>query len=74
MQILEEVAPRHGLACLVQEKPFAGINGSGERIHTRIHTRIHCTLAFTLASTDAMSASAAGMLPPDRHRSCTLLC
>jgi glutamine synthetase len=32
MQIMEEVAVKHGLACLVQEKPFAGINGSGMRL------------------------------------------
>jgi len=30
MQIAEEVAARHGLACLNQEKPFSGINGSGK--------------------------------------------
>ena len=30
MQILEEVAAKHGLACLMQEKPFSGINGSGK--------------------------------------------
>ena len=30
MQILEEVAAKHGLACLMQEKPFQGINGSGK--------------------------------------------
>jgi len=30
MQIAEEVAARHGLACLHQEKPFAGVNGSGK--------------------------------------------
>jgi glutamine synthetase len=30
MQIIEEVASRHGLAALLQEKPFAGINGSGK--------------------------------------------
>jgi len=30
MQIMEEVAARHGLACLMQEKPFAGVNGSGK--------------------------------------------
>merc|ERR1719440_2080991 len=28
MQIAEEVSARHGLACLMHEKPFAGINGS----------------------------------------------
>jgi glutamine synthetase len=30
MQILDEVASKHGLAALIQEKPFAGINGSGK--------------------------------------------
>ena len=30
MQIIEEVAPRHGLAALLQEKPFDDINGSGK--------------------------------------------
>lgn len=30
MQIIEEVAPRHGLAALLQEKPFNEVNGSGK--------------------------------------------
>lgn len=30
MEILRKVAARHGLACLLHEKPFAGINGSGK--------------------------------------------
>lgn len=30
MQIIEEVAPRYGLAALLQEKPFDGVNGSGK--------------------------------------------
>merc|ERR1719281_1825201 len=30
MQILEEVATKHGLACLLLEKPFSGVNGSGK--------------------------------------------
>lgn len=30
MQIIEEVSARHGLAALLQEKPFQGINGSGK--------------------------------------------
>jgi glutamine synthetase type III len=29
MQVAEEVSARHGLACLMMEKPFKGINGSG---------------------------------------------
>mmetsp|Transcript_49176 Transcript_49176/g.73094 ORF Transcript_49176/g.73094 Transcript_49176/m.73094 type:complete len:729 (-) Transcript_49176:158-2344(-) len=30
MQIIEEVSAKHGLTALLQEKPFAGINGSGK--------------------------------------------
>ena len=30
MELLKKVAVRHGLACLLHEKPFAGINGSGK--------------------------------------------
>jgi glutamine synthetase len=38
MQIIEEVAPRHGLAALLQEKPFNGINGSGKHNNWSIAT------------------------------------
>ena len=30
MEIMKNVASRHGLACLLHEKPFAGVNGSGK--------------------------------------------
>lgn len=30
MEVMQKVAKRHGLACLLHEKPFAGINGSGK--------------------------------------------
>jgi len=30
MQVLENVARRYGLICLLHEKPFAGVNGSGK--------------------------------------------
>ncbi len=30
MEIVKKVAERHGLACLLHEKPFAGVNGSGK--------------------------------------------
>ena len=33
MQILQSVAPKYGLACLLHEKPFAGINGSGKHLN-----------------------------------------
>jgi len=30
METLKRVAPKYGLACLLHEKPFAGVNGSGK--------------------------------------------
>ncbi|HOJ77536.1 MAG TPA: glutamine synthetase III [Bacillota bacterium] len=30
MEVLKKVAGRHGLVCLLHEKPFAGVNGSGK--------------------------------------------
>ena len=30
MQVLQNVARRYGLVCLIHEKPFAGVNGSGK--------------------------------------------
>jgi glutamine synthetase len=30
MEVLRKVAPKYGLACLLHEKPFAGVNGSGK--------------------------------------------
>lgn len=39
MQIMEEVAPKHGLTCLIQEKPFNGINGSGKHNNWSLATR-----------------------------------
>ena len=30
MEIMQKVATRHGLVCLLHEKPFAGVNGSGK--------------------------------------------
>ena len=30
MEVMQKVAARHGLVCLLHEKPFAGVNGSGK--------------------------------------------
>ena len=30
MQVMQNVARRYGLVCLLHEKPFAGVNGSGK--------------------------------------------
>ena len=39
MQIIEEVSAKHGLAALLQEKPFNDINGSGKHNNWSIATR-----------------------------------
>ena len=33
MEMLRRVAPKFGLACLMHEKPFAGVNGSGKHLN-----------------------------------------
>ena len=38
METMKKVAARHGLACLMHEKPFEGINGSGKHNNWSIST------------------------------------
>ncbi len=38
METMKKVAARHGLACLLHEKPFAGVNGSGKHVNWSIGT------------------------------------
>lgn len=38
MEILKKVAEKHGMACLLHEKPFAGVNGSGKHTNWSIST------------------------------------
>lgn len=38
MELLKSVAAKHGLTCLLHEKPFAGINGSGKHVNWSIST------------------------------------
>jgi len=38
METLKKVAERHGLVCLLHEKPFAGVNGSGKHNNWSIGT------------------------------------
>jgi glutamine synthetase len=33
METMRRVAPKYGLACLLHEKPFAGVNGSGKHLN-----------------------------------------
>ena len=38
MEIMQKVAARHNLVCLLHEKPFAGVNGSGKHNNWSIST------------------------------------
>ena len=38
MEIMKKVASRHGMVCLLHEKPFAGVNGSGKHNNWSIST------------------------------------
>ena len=38
MEMMQEVAKRHGLVCLLHEKPFEGVNGSGKHNNWSLST------------------------------------
>ena len=38
MEMMQKIAKRHGLVCLLHEKPFAGVNGSGKHDNWSITT------------------------------------
>ena len=38
MEIMKKVAARHGMECLLHEKPFAGVNGSGKHNNWSLST------------------------------------
>ena len=38
MEVMKKVADRHGLVCMLHEKPFAGVNGSGKHDNWSLST------------------------------------
>lgn len=38
MELMRKIATKHGMACLLHEKPFAGVNGSGKHDNWAIST------------------------------------
>lgn len=62
MEVMQKVAKRHGLACLLHEKPFAGINGSGK----------HCNWSVT--GPDGKNWLAPGDNPHENERFLIMLC
>ncbi|MFH0861938.1 MAG: glutamine synthetase III [Candidatus Altiarchaeota archaeon] len=62
MQILKETAERHGLVCLMHEKPFAGINGSGKHNN------------WSLSAPDGKNLIDPGKNPHENAKFLTVLC
>lgn len=38
MEMMKKIANRHGMTCLLHEKPFAGVNGSGKHVNWSLTT------------------------------------
>ena len=44
MQLMQDIAQKHGLRCLLHEKPFAGVNGSGKHNNWSVVTDTNLNL------------------------------
>ena len=55
MEMMKKVAGRHGMVCLLHEKPFAGVNGSGKHNNWSISTDTGLNL-FKPGSTPSQNA------------------
>jgi len=62
MEVMQKVAERHGLACLLHEKPFHGVNGSGK----------HCNWSIT--GPDGKNWLSPGSNPHENERFLVMLC
>lgn len=49
MELMQDIAKKHGLTCLLHEKPFAGINGSGKHNNWSVVTNTNVNL-FSLGT------------------------
>ena len=62
MEIMKKVALKHGLVCLLHEKPFAGVNGSGKHNN------------WSISSNDGQNLLDPGDTPMDNMQFLTFLC
>ncbi len=62
MDILKKTAAKHGLACLLHEKPFAGINGSGKHDN------------YSIVTDDGQNLFAPGDKPSENIRFLVFIC
>ena len=56
METMKKVAERHGMVCLLHEKPFAGVNGSGKHINWSLSTNTGVNL-FSPGKTPSQNAA-----------------
>ena len=62
MEIMQKVARKHGLVCLLHEKPFAGVNGSGKHNN------------WSMATDSGMNLLAPGDTPHENAQFLIFLC
>ena len=62
MEIMQKVARKHGLVCLLHEKPFAGVNGSGKHNN------------WSMATDDGMNLLSPGDTPYENAQFLLFLC
>ncbi|MBF0216793.1 MAG: glutamine synthetase III [Candidatus Omnitrophica bacterium] len=62
MQVLKDVAERHGFKCLLHEKPYAGVNGSGKHNN------------WAIAGPDGKNWLTPGETPHENAKFLTIIC
>ena len=62
MEVLRDVADKHGFACLLHEKPFAGVNGSGKHNN------------WSVCGPDGKNWLTPGESPHDNAKFLTMIC
>lgn len=62
MELMKKIALRHGLVCLLHEKPFAGVNGSGKHNN------------WSISSNDGQNLLDPGDTPTENTQFLTFLC
>lgn len=62
MDSMKKVALRHGMVCLLHEKPFAGVNGSGKHNN------------WSMSTNDGQNLLDPGQTPHDNFQFLTILC
>ncbi|MGN1001423.1 MAG: glutamine synthetase III [Oscillospiraceae bacterium] len=62
MEVMKKVAKRHNLTCLLHEKPFAGVNGSGKHNN------------WGLSTDTGVNLFSPGRTPNDNARFLTMVC